>query len=213
MTYQDDFSDSRSGWPNHPGSRYVPGGYELNLADDTGKGVPDEVFRAGGIDLTAPDPGQSGAAGPHAVGDAVLAAYGPWWRNFRASLSVEGSGSAARGMAFRLGDEGCYALLISGPQKSGDVLFKLVKRTFPSHGDVPIIPWTPVTGPALAAQTPGRKGNRITLECSGDRIVILLNGVQAAAVEDASFRNGYVGMAQFGSGRTVFRDLRVEGLP
>ena len=213
MIYQDDFSDPRSGWPNHPGSRYVPGGYELRLAGDSGHVEADSPFRGDGVDLTAPAPGRSGDMGHTAPGDAVLAAYGPVWRNFRASLSVEGSGPAARGMAFRLGAEGSYVLLVSGTGRSGDVSFKLVKRIFGYQGEIPILPWTRVTGQALAADTSAGKSIRITVECRGDRIAILLNGVQAAAIDDASFPDGDVGMMQFGSGRTLFRDLRVEGLP
>ena len=211
MIYQDDFSDARSGWPNHPGSRYVPGGYELHLAgasDD--RGTASRTSR-GGMDLPRlVTPSQAAGGG---LADAVLAAYGPWWRNFRASLSIQGSGAAARGMVFRLGATGCYALLISGTEKSSDVSFKLVRRVFSSDSEVPIVPSTHLTGPALAAFTPGKTYNRITVECKGDRIAILLNGVPVTSVDDPSYPDGYVGMAQFGPGRTLFRDLRVEGLP
>jgi hypothetical protein len=44
-------------------------------------------------------------------------------------------------------------------------------------------------------------------------ITILLNGLQVQVIRDPSFTHGYVGMAQYGYGRTFFRDLRVEGLP
>lgn len=40
-----------------------------------------------------------------------------------------------------------------------------------------------------------------------------VNGVQVTTIDDPSYADGYVGMAQFGPGRTLFRDLRVEGLP
>jgi hypothetical protein len=51
------------------------------------------------------------------------------------------------------------------------------------------------------------------VECKGDRITILLNGVEVKTIDDPSFAEGYVGMAQFGYGRTIFHGLRVEELP
>jgi hypothetical protein len=122
---------------------------------------------------------------------------------------MEGSGAAARGMVFRLGYDGCYVLLFSGTEKAKDVSFKLVKKLFPSYVEVPLIPWTHITAPALAA---GGK-NRITVESILDRITILLNGVQVTDIEDPSFTQGYLGMAHYGLGRTLFHDLRVESLP
>ncbi len=214
MIYQDDFSDARSGWPNHAGSRYVPGGYELRLADNTDERGNASRTAAGRMDIPRlVTPSQAAGQGQSGLGDAILAAYGPWWRNFRASVSMQGSGAAARGMVFRLGATGCYALLLSGTEKASDLSFKLVKKVFWNDSEVPMIPWTHVTGPALAAFTPARAENRITVECRGDRITILLNGAQMTAIEDPSFTDGYVGMGQFGYGRTLFHDLRVEGLP
>ncbi|MGB7762274.1 MAG: VWA domain-containing protein [Bryobacteraceae bacterium] len=205
--YRDDFSDPRSGWPNHPGSRYAQGGYELSRAAHVTKSADDGGIAIGshGGDLSAPEQpvSQSG------VGEGILAAYGPWWRNFRASVSLEGSGPAARGMVFRLGYDGCYVLLFSGTEKAKDVSFKLMKKYFPSNGDVPLIPWTHITAPALA---PAGKESRITVECILDRITILLNGVQVTDIRDSSFPQGYLGMAHYGLGRTLFRDLRVESL-
>ncbi|HEY1219791.1 MAG TPA: VWA domain-containing protein [Bryobacteraceae bacterium] len=204
--YHDDFSDPRSGWPNRAGSRYVQGGYELSRVTHVPKSAGAEGIRMGshGGDLSAPEETVAGG-----VGEGILAAYGPWWRNFRASVSMEGSGAAARGMVFRLGYDGCYVLLFSGTEKAKDVSFKLVKKLFPSYVEVPLIPWTHITAPALAA---GGK-NRITVESILDRITILLNGVQVTDIEDPSFTQGYLGMAHYGLGRTLFHDLRVESLP
>jgi Ca-activated chloride channel family protein len=214
MIYRDDFSDARSGWPNHPGSRYVPGGYELHLALSA-PATGDATRTSGGrMDpRTLVTPSEAERRGQGGLGDKILAAYGPWWRNFRASVSIEGSGDAARGMVFRLGATGCYVLLLSGTEKATGISFKLVKQVFWNDSEVPMIPWTHITGPALAAFTSAKTENRIAVECRGDRITILLNGAQVTATDDPSFANGYVGMAQFGSGRTLFHDLRVEGLP
>lgn len=126
---------------------------------------------------------------------------------------MEGSGPAARGMVFRLNYAGCYVLLLSGTEKAKDISYKLVRKSFPSYWEVPIIPWTHITGPALANLSPGGAQNRITVECNRDRIAILLNGEQVTQVDDPSFIEGYVGLAHYGSGQTLFRDLRVESLP
>jgi Ca-activated chloride channel homolog len=210
-TYQDDFSDPRSGWPNRAGSRYAPGGYELSRVVNTPKSAEAEGIQLNGALPTTyqsvPQHGQGG------LGEGTLAAYGPWWQNFRASVSIESSGPAARGMVFRLNDEGCYVLLLSGTEKARDISFKLVKRTFPNNGEVPLIPWTHITGPALAARAPAGREDRITVECRRYQITILLNGEQVTVFNDASFTEGYLGMAHYGSGRTLFRNLRVESLP
>jgi hypothetical protein len=211
MLYQDDFSDSRSGWPNRPGSRYVPGAYELSKMATSPKPSNSGGARVP-IGRSADSEESDGEAAQSGRGEDTLAAYGPWWQNFRASLSVESSGAAARGMVFRLNAAGCYVLLLSGTRKGKDVWFKLVKKTFANHGEATLIPWTQITGPAPTLTDAGT-GNRITVECNRDRITILLNGVQVTAIGDASFQDGYVGMAQYGYGRTLFRNLRVETLP
>ncbi len=190
--YEDDFSDPRSGWPNRAGSRYAAGGYEMSQI------------------VTVP---KFGSTGQGSMAEGILAAYGPWWgwhENFRASLSMEGVGPAARGMVFRLNDEGCYVLLLSGIGQAKGLSFKLVKRTFWNHSEAPILPWTPVGGPAVAQ---GKASSRIAVECRRDRIAILVNGVQVESIQDQTFQEGYVGMAQYGFGKTLFHNLRVEGLP
>jgi hypothetical protein len=116
-------------------------------------------------------------------------------------------------MVFRLNYEGCYVLLIQGTEKAQDISFKLVKRTFPSDWEDPLIPWTHIAGPALAALSPVGKENRITVQCNHDRITFLLNGVEVTEIDDPSFTDGYVGLAHYGDGRTLFRNWRVESLP
>ena len=46
-----------------------------------------------------------------------------------------------------------------------------------------------------------------------DRIDVLVNGHEAARVNDTSFTSGQVGMAAFGKGRAVFNNLYVEERP
>jgi len=211
--YQDDFSDPRSGWPDHANSRYVRGAYEISAVAnasrpaDADRGAPRS--RAGGLDLTSSQPAPQYGG----FGEGALVACGPWWSSFRASVSMDSSGPAASGMVFRLNDEGCYILLLSGAEKAKDISFKLVKKIFPFSGEVSLVPWTHVTGPALAALNRAGAKNRITVECVRDRIAILLNGEQVTGISDSSFAEGYVGMAHYGPGRTLFRELRVESLP
>ncbi len=210
--YQDDFSDSRSGWPNRAGSRYVQGAYEISAvanapkSANTGEGTTRS--RSGGLDLTSSRPAPQHGG----FGEGSLVAYGPWWSSFRASVSMDSSGPVAGGMVFRLNDEGCYILLLSGAEKAKDISFKLVKKIFPFSGEVALVPWTHVTGPALAALNRAGAKNRITVECVRHRIAILLNGEQVIGISDSSFAEGYVGMAHYGPGRTFFRELRVESL-
>ena len=53
----------------------------------------------------------------------------------------------------------------------------------------------------------------IAVQCVADRIDVLVNGHEAARVNDTSFTIGQVGMAAFGKGRAVFNNLYVEERP
>jgi Ca-activated chloride channel family protein len=130
LTYHEDFTDANSGWPNRsehfspeliplpqkwpvigPGSysmRYVSGGYKMS---------------------NHPPPGVSTSS----VRDGVVAAYGPAWHDFQASVSVAsdwtvfrtertpnpkddlmGLFEVASGLVFHLSYEGYHALVLSG---------------------------------------------------------------------------------------------------
>jgi hypothetical protein len=52
---------------------------------------------------------------------------------------------------------------------------------------------------------------RISVEAKGTQLTTLVNDVPLAQVQDGTFADGYVGMALFGAGTTLFRDLMVEG--
>jgi len=183
--YRDDFSSSLTGWPNHAGSRYINGAYQM--------------YRA-----TRPNQ-QDEAAG-------TIAAYGPWWHDFTATLSLDedGANGAGEGMVFRLNATGCYTLLVKNVGKPG-ASFKLAKRTWQrvASKETVLIPWTP----APAAMRQRIKREQIKIECKGDRIAIWLNDVRADEIKDASFLEGQIGMAQFGYGRIQFHDLEVKSLP
>lgn len=94
LIYREDFSDPRSGWPMHEGSRYGSGEYHR--------------VRSGRL-----EPAVEGS----------VAAYGPWWSDVRASVSAKFVAqnptggfvitAPAAGLVFRMNDRGYYALLIS----------------------------------------------------------------------------------------------------
>jgi Ca-activated chloride channel family protein len=200
--YRDDFADARSGWPDHPGSRYAGGGYEIN-PDAEAKSAP--VVPVGqGRYLSSI---QRGAVG-------MIAAYGPAFENFRASVAVSGRWTeGGGGLVFRLNEAGTYLLLLSATGSTPHMQFKLVRRGW-NQIETPIIPWTEVS-----RNTGGSNGSSsiasstITVECEGAQITVLIDGKQVASTSDASFSIGQVGMAVFGHGRGAFHDFKVEEQP
>lgn len=106
LVYREDFSDTRSGWPNQkehvpdlpptnrnrqiaraeyrPGLRYVSGGYEISR--NPPEGPIAEAGSVGAIVTGSSIVGLGGDGDP--IADGVVAAYGPTWDNMRASVSV-----------------------------------------------------------------------------------------------------------------------------
>ncbi len=137
LTWREDFSDPRTGWPNRreqiPTARYTsPRNRELS--GGSGEWKPGVRYVAGGYELSNTIAGQ--------VADGVVAAQGTFWNDFRASVLIEANLSTsdaagtslatAPGLAFHLGTEGYYAIVLSGSGHSGahDIAFKLVRKTF-----------------------------------------------------------------------------------
>ena len=188
MVYHEDFSDPRSGWPNHgfnenTHAHYINGSYELDRHCVRCTLSPRSV------------PGIVAAAG-----DTMITAYGPWWEDFRASASLEAfweETGAGVGMVFDFREEGYYAFLISAPNT-----FELVKGGWDGKR-TEIIPPTPL------GFSMGRVC-RLTVERNGPQITLLVNDRQVGNVEDDSFEYGQVGFGVFGSGRAVVHDLLVE---
>jgi VWFA-related protein len=173
--YQDDFSDPRSGWPNRPGLGYAGGAYQVSVA---------------------PAIGSSGAREPGGI-----AAYGPWFTNFRASVNLQpGPGDGAGGLIFRLNERGYYLLLLKHAN------YKLVKKFWGGVADEPLVNWAGLhrisADPRMTAE----------VECNGNRITVRVDGIQAISLTDDSFGDGQIGMAFFGRGHALFRDLLVEEL-
>jgi hypothetical protein len=206
--YQDDFSNSRSGWPNHPGSRYVAGGYEIISNPE----VLTETVMGGGR-------GRPTVIRTIARGNTpgTIAAYGPEFENFRASVSLSGKWTPSRkledaagsgGMVFRLNGTGCYLAMLSATGDASHISFKVVRRTW-DQVETSIIPWTEISR-ALRSHD---AWSSLTVECSGDLITVLIDGQEVGHARDGSFSSGQAGMAVFGQGRAVFRGLTVEERP
>jgi VWFA-related protein len=236
--YQDDFSDPHSGWPNRPYWRYAPNGYEIIVGSPPhGEANPGSKVTIQSEPAWGGDPG---GAGQLAISTGRVVAYGPPFENFSASISVSGRWarivSAAHpglhtdggaGLVFRLNAVGCYVLLLSGSGKAEHLSFKLVKLPFAqslspldpenswSGAEAQIIPWTEIPWPRSTSSRTLDEIERstITVECSADRITVLVNRHEVASVHDSSFSSGQVGMAAFGKGRAVFQNLYVEERP
>jgi len=196
ITYRENFSNAQTGWPNHPGSRYTSRAYE--------------IYHTTTIQTRERSPG--------AV-EGTIAAYGPVWRDFTASITVDEQGGAGEGLVFRLNSRGCYMLLLTNIGKP-HCAFKLVKTTWPPasstngsvHKEGVILPWTEFG--ELTGRNPSRVAQmRIKVGCKGQQITIWLDDTQVAQIKDSTCLDGHVGMAAFGFGRAAFRDLVVESVP
>jgi len=224
LFYREDFANSTSGWPirreqvpsrpqgsirdrvpavlvaneYRPGLRYVPGGYQIS------RHAPAELA------MTGP------------VADGTVVAYGPSWRDMRASVSVQtdwaktarprgglfSSAEMAPGLVFHLGEGGYYALLLTRGA------FTLIRRMFSDDGageEAELIPWTPILSEADAGKT--NAVQNVSVEYKAGNIVVALDGQRIASAHDGTLPYGMIGLAVFGRGDAVFRDLLVEDLP
>lgn len=213
LIYKEDFSDPRSGWPSRDFSRYTSRGYELSYTDETQKGDK-LLFNIGPI------------------GRGTLAAYGPWWRDSRASVELDAGWSkmhtpnpslkpsapdeelygSSAGLAFRVNNEGFYAFLLSTTAKSyesSELAFELIKKDFGGTREEKIVPWTLLS--SLNVKQTFTAGSKLTVECVGNQITLFIDDQQVARVRDTSFVHGYVGLVLYGAGHVLFRNLAVEG--
>lgn len=220
--YRDDFADSHSGWPIHENSRYVSGGYELsNLAVKVGNA--DDSLRVATMGGSGMPSLVSVATETMAVRENVVAAYGPWWANFRASLGVKMTPAQellntkspfpyaahpAAGLLFRMNPKGYYALLLGNPAKKNEASVKLVRRDFRSnpYGDyteTEIVPWTAIENtPSIATE--------LSVEAAGNQISIFVGGQEIKTARDETYSQGWVGMLVSGPGHATFSNLVVE---
>jgi Ca-activated chloride channel family protein len=214
VNYREDFSDPRTGWPNHVGSRYTPRGYELSYEDTTHK---DNQILVN--------------SGP--LGNGILAAYGPWWDEYRGSVEVDAgwvkmhapnnlnhpkTGNAmyasTAGLAFRVDDSGFDAFLLSTNSQLYEaeaLSFELVRKTYGSLSETQLLPWTRLAAKGIQQKFTG--GIKLGVECLGDRVTLFVEDQEVARVPGTPCKSGYLGLTSFGSGRVSFRNLSVEGTP
>lgn len=197
-TYHEDFSNPQSGWPNfrfYPATRskahYISGGYE--------------IYRFGVPAAMAP-PAENEIA---LSADTAIAAYGPWWKNFRATLLFESQsyapGSSA-GLVTSVNEGGYYALLVTAGSSGKQALFSFVKGTW-NGTRLPLIRWT-----ALPAFDHPGKIRTLSVESRDGHILLQIDGKPAGTVYATGFGGGLVGFGVFGDSRALIRDLRVQDL-
>lgn len=216
MVYRDDFSDRRSGWPEHPSSHYVSGGYELSTHEQTGAHLtPRPMTPESGIS-------SSSETVVATYRDNVVAAYGPSWRDFRVSARIKAVFERpprwdihkqfshpvhpAAGLVFRMNEKGYYALLVSpSVEHKKKLAFAVVAMTFQgdSFAESVIVPWTTVD---LASPTDAQLG----VQDIADAITIFLDEQQVGAARDDRFTDGYVGFTVSAPAHASFSNLLVE---
>jgi hypothetical protein len=182
-------------------SHYVAGGYEIS------RSISPQAPRA-------------------KIADGVIAAYGPAWDKFRASVAIESNWGrdaknmfydSAVGMVFNVSTAGYYAFMLtvgepdSPHQRSRKLAaYTLIKRSW-NGAPVTIVPWAVV--PADSSVNPDAKTHKLSVEYSRGQIILLVDDLEVERVEDTTFDGGYVGFGVFGNGRATVRDLFVEELP
>ena len=188
MVYHEDFSDPRSGWPNHPFdsncslSHYIAAGYEVYRGDCGARRLP----TVDGVVATA--------------ADTVIAAYGPWWDNFRASALLEGqTGKANVGMVFDVMEEGYYAFLLGAPRNGTRTSFELVKGRW-GGTRFATIPLKPIVSIDRL-----QKAHKLTVERNGRQITLWADDQQVGSVQDTTFESGLVGFGVFDVGRLILQ--------
>lgn len=213
MVYREDFSDPHSGWPIHKNSHYIPGGYELSNPEREVTNV-DQL-----IPGVAPG-AASTVTTTVAFQQGVVAAYGPWWSNFHASVSmdahlekVSSKASAeslhnslpAAGLLFRMNLSGYYALLVSNTTDKNKVSVALVRRALfgNEYTETTLVPWTTVTQASPA-------GIQLSADAVGSQISVFVNGEILKTVQDDTYDQGYVGFVISGPGDATFKNLVVQ---
>jgi Ca-activated chloride channel homolog len=223
--YRDDFSDRSSGWPEHPDSHYVSGGYELSTLIERDA---DNGSIRGMADLK------------RLYRDNVVAAWGPSWNDFRVSARMKAVFERplasnlheqfshlvhpAAGLVFRMNEKGYYALLVSSSSefkknellsRSGEykkkLAFEVVAMTFQADStagvasfvESVIVPWTVVD---RASTTEAQ----LAVQDVGGQIAIFLDGRQVGTAHDNRFTEGCAGFTVSAPADATFSNLLVE---
>lgn len=198
VIFREDFSDVASGWPQKQGFVLKAGQYHLEQQT------------------------------PRVLNEGLLAANGPWWTDFEASVVVEfqtgrldfrvlqelsAKGhqlpmTPAAGLVFRLNERGYYALVISEPFGKAKVHYKLVKKDVNSTVTRDLLFWDREWRPG-----PGRPfRHKLGVVCRGSLIQLQVDGLQVRELRDESLSDGLVGAVLFGEGHAVFDDLVAQSI-
>ena len=145
-----------------------------------------------------------------------VAANGPWWTDFEASVLVEfQSGqrdfharTPAAGLVFRLNERGYYALLISHSFGHAKVHYKLVKKAVGSNLTRDLLFWDEEWRPGSV----GILRHKLGVICRGSLIQLQVEELKVQEVRDESFSDGLVGVVLFGEGHAVFDDLVAQSI-
>lgn len=225
MVYRENFSDPHTGWPVHKDSHYASGVYELDnrLSTDQDVGSAGNAAGFGNLDRSPivglPRAAPSTSSPPTFHRD-ILAAYGPWWHDFRASVDLKAvfeeihkepkskpsdEPRPTAGLVFRMNIRGYYALLVGGDTNKDKLSIELVRRDYfgSVYTEDQLIPWTVVTQPASSE-------TELSAEAVGKQISIFVNGQEVKSVQDDTYDEGYVGFVISGPGRALFSNLLVQ---
>ncbi len=225
MIYREDFSDPHTGWPVHKDSHYASGGYELDNHPSTDQDAASAGNSAGFGNLDRSPTAQLPRAAPFDIEPPtfhpnILAAYGPWWHDFRASVNLKAvfeeihnepkrkpsdEARPTAGLVFRMNIGGYYALLVGDSTDKDKLSIELVRRDYfgTFYTENQLIPWTLVTQPPSSE-------TELSAEAIGKQISIFVDGQEVKTVQDDTYDDGYVGFVISGPGRALFSDLLVE---
>ena len=208
-----------AGGEYRPGLRYVAGGYEIS--------------RHAPVGLTDSGPildGVIGAYGPPFDNmSASVSVETDWTRSLRPATGYAPPGPGlsyselAAGLVFHMNEEGYYALVLAGSRvRNGagrlvrGIEFKLVRTLFNDGGlrrEVDLIPWTPVVPPELVSEAPAANAaepHKISVEYRSGQITVSVDDQRLGTAHDDRLPNGLAGLAVFGKGDAIFRDLVVQ---
>jgi Ca-activated chloride channel family protein len=219
--YHEDFQNAASGWPTDARRRYKSGTYQIVSAERPTEADYDLKYSVGPsygklVDVvpSGRNAESTGITGSGVGREGLLAANGPWFSDLNASVTVEwisggprGDLTTAPGLAFHISNRGFYAVLLSknAPELHG-FAFKLVKLVNDRSklAESELIPWKTAPFSEHARQ------EKISVQCRGPVITILIQDITVAKFEDSDFKDGQVGMALYGSGSATFTDLVAE---
>lgn len=223
MVYREDFSDPHSGWPVHKDSHYVSGEYELDNLSTEAANEDSYPASFGGVNNSPTE-----TITTRTFQQNVVAAYGPWWRDFRASVKLRAvleeihhqkktklpaNARPATGLLFRMNLSGYYALLVGDSTQKDRLSIELVRRDFlstfygGSYGDsyteTLLVPWTVVVQPPSSE-------TELSAEAVGKQISVFVDGQLLGSVQDDTYDQGYIGFVLSGPGRALFSNLLVQ---